>query len=925
MRLKRLSPWLGLALLTTACQTNNITKVYGGDSGTGPSVTDGGTGGTGGTGGSTPDAAVPVGTGTFCDAAALLVAQCSACHRPGGNFPDLTLAGLPALPGLHSQAHPDRLLIDPGHPENSLLIRKAGGTQAADEGGSMPPGATMDAAALDVLTGWVNDGAPTTCTGQAADGGSTPAGDGGADANLPKGDGLFCTAAPILVQGCSTCHRPGGSFPDLTVDGLAALPGLASQSHPERLLVDPGHPESSLLLRRMDGTQAADEGGSMPPAGALAGAAIDDVRAWIAGGAPTTCEGGVPDVGVGADATVGADVGLPVGDGPWCVASHVLVSRCAQCHNAQGNSPDLTAAAVANVVFEASATHPERPFIVPGLPAASLLYRKVDGSQAADEGGDMPPAGHIPAGELAALQTWIEAGAPTECAAPIPVPDAGVEPPLPDAQLPVGSGPFCDVAPVLVANCAGCHHPGGDSPDMTFPALPLLVGHASASHPDRLLVAPGDSAGSLVYRKIAGTQAADEGARMPARGPLSANDQALVDTWIAAGAPTTCDAVVPDAAVIEPPDAAPPVDAAPPAGDGPYCQIVPVLVSQCSGCHKPGGNYPDLTSAALPNLPALDSSAHPGRPLVVAGNLPGSLLYRKMAGTQAADEGARMPQNHAVTPAQLTTVADWIQAGLPTTCDVNIPDAGPPPPYHPVGYDAAAIHGLDLKIGVSDCRECHGARLDGGSGPSCDQCHQPGWRTDCTYCHGGTDTDTGAPPRDLRGAVAARALTFSAHTSHTTLGNHIGWDCNQCHTKPMDVLSVGHIFDATPGVSEVLFGGGLSRAGVYAGAGQCNNLYCHGNGRQNANYAVARGPTNCETCHPTAGLSPSHADHVDARPSIPCTTCHANTVDALGEIVDPVLHVNGVTDVEVSDPTIVWANRTCTGTCHDELHEARRW
>ncbi len=490
--------------------------------------------------------------------------------------------------------------------------------------------------------------------------------------------------------------------------------------------------------------------------------------------------------------------------------------------------------------------------------------------------------------------------------------------------LPTGDGPFCVAAPVFASRCTACHRPGGNFPDLTVDGLVQLPGLASQQHPDRLLVDPGNPNGSLLIRRVLGTQSPDEGGIMPAAGEIPGNEQNALVAWVVAGAPTTCDAPIPDASPIVPPDAAPLPDAALPVGAGPYCQVVPVLVSQCTACHRPGGNFPDLTIAALPNVVNLDSQAHAGRPLVVPGNAGGSLLYRKMAGTQAADEGGLMPPGHAVSAAQLSLVEDWIVAQAPTTCDdpQGIPDAGPPANYHPAGYDAPAVHGLELKTGAQDCRQCHGNTLEGGSGPSCDSCHQAGWRTNCTYCHGGTDSDTGAPPRDLRGANAAAQLSFAAHTAHQSENNHIAWDCNQCHTKPMDVLSAGHVFDNTPGVAEVNFAGGLSRGGVYSGNGQCDNLYCHGTGRANGSYNDSRATPTCATCHPNAGLQGRHRNHLG---EATCSECHGDTLNNNGTIGDIALHVNGHIDVAISAPGFSFVGGTCNGTCHGEGHNGRRW
>ncbi len=52
--------------------------------------------------------------------------------------------------------------------------------------------------------------------------------------------------------------------------------------------------------------------------------------------------------------------------------------------------------------------------------------------------------------------------------------------------------------------------------------------------------------------------------------------------------------------------------------------------------------------------------------------------------------------------------------------------------HHPEGFADAAMHGPALKLQAEDCRGCHGTDLAGVDAvPSCDSCHQEGWREDC--------------------------------------------------------------------------------------------------------------------------------------------------------------------------------------------------
>ncbi len=250
--------------------------------------------------------------------------------------------------------------------------------------------------------------------------------------------------------------------------------------------------------------------------------------------------------------------------------------------------------------------------------------------------------------------------------------------------------------------------------------------------------------------------------------------------------------------------------------------------------------------------------------------------------------------------------------------------------FHPAGWDAADDHGLAAKLQEQDCTTCHGSDLAGGtSGTSCDSCHVSGWRTDCTYCHGGEDNATGAPPVDIDGS--STALSFDEHTLHVdATTNHAAWDCVQCHATPTDVLSVGHVFigDTTPGVAEVAFSGGLSGTGAYGGGGSCSNLYCHGNGNGTLGSVSTGVTTDCGSCHGTAssttGMSGEHSRHLGPDVRAACHDCHATTASGSSAILDPALHVNGT--VETSFPSgMVYSGTTCSGTCHTEGHSRRRW
>ena len=224
---------------------------------------------------------------------------------------------------------------------------------------------------------------------------------------------------------------------------------------------------------------------------------------------------------------------------------------------------------------------------------------------------------------------------------------------------------------------------------------------------------------------------------------------------------------------------------------------------------------------------------------------------------------------------------------------------------------ALGFHGKAFDAKPSDCTTCHGAALDGGV-LSCNTCH-PSWKTNCTFCHGGKDNTTGAPPFGVDGESLTTQLQVGAHTAHvsiTTAKN--AYNCAMCHTTPTDALSTGHI----NGQAAVALND--CAKGTYAPAqGSCSNVYCHGNGKSATSGGAASwtgGKLTCQSCHANAGLSGAHAFHLGL--GFSCSTCHSPTVNAAGAIIDKSKHVNCTKDIS-PNMGYVPATTTCaTPGCH---------
>ena len=369
---------------------------------------------------------------------------------------------------------------------------------------------------------------------------------------------------------------------------------------------------------------------------------------------------------------------------------------------------------------------------------------------------------------------------------------------------------------------------------------------------------------------------------------------------------------------------------------GQFCDVQAIFQVSCvTGCHSgvvPGGNL-DLDTdpyAALVNVRGAN-----GEYLVEPGYAQRSTLYTKMVGPVA--QGNIMPPTGALDPVFSNVVYDWIQGGAINDCVPGIPpepDTGIEPGNpHPPNWAEAGQHGLAANLQTDgDCRQCHGADLTGGSGVSCDTCHEPGWRQDCTYCHGGVDNQTGAPPEDIDNSLISAA--FPPHTEHVTGGvnyDHPQYGCTQCHSPRGDVLVPGHVFDdVTPGYGELNYTGGLSIYATYLN-GNCSNVYCHGNGQaDNGNVTVGQ-TMYCYSCHAdglTSGnnewaqMGGRHLLHMDEAEA-QCYECHSQTTDAAQNILNGTYHVDGI--VQVLPNGVNYNGQTCNGVCHEHEHENATW
>jgi predicted CxxxxCH...CXXCH cytochrome family protein len=221
---------------------------------------------------------------------------------------------------------------------------------------------------------------------------------------------------------------------------------------------------------------------------------------------------------------------------------------------------------------------------------------------------------------------------------------------------------------------------------------------------------------------------------------------------------------------------------------------------------------------------------------------------------------------------------------------------------HPEEFSDPTIHGHHFNNdGPSGCTICHGEDLKGGpTGTSCDKCH-PSFRTNCTFCHGGTDNDTGAPPESHLGETDTSFAGVGAHTIHLAENPfwHKSYQCSECHATYTDAMDPGHI----NGIAALSWGeiaGEEDATPVYED-GTCSGVYCHGGALKNGNGALTAPvwtqvdgtQAACGNCHslPPGGGHPPMND---------CSMCHGCVATSEPAIrpEGAAFHINGEVNME---------------------------
>ncbi|HKY91500.1 MAG TPA: hypothetical protein VJM11_10695 [Nevskiaceae bacterium] len=205
---------------------------------------------------------------------------CTRCHA-GASAPEgMSLEdgrAYAALVGVHSNEVPSLFRVAPGDPDNSYLVHKISGTQAVGERMplDLPP---LPDTTIAVIRQWITDGAAP-----------------------PAKVTLAELQARVFTPFCAPCHD--GSDPDFLPGSMdlsseaatfAAIVGVPSEERPSLDRIEPGNPDDSYLVRKVEGGPRI-EGERMPfgcpvDQACLDAATIERLRTWVLDGAPENGE-----------------------------------------------------------------------------------------------------------------------------------------------------------------------------------------------------------------------------------------------------------------------------------------------------------------------------------------------------------------------------------------------------------------------------------------------------------------------------------------------------------------------------------------------------------------------------------------------------------------------------------------------------------
>ena len=356
----------------------------------------------------------------------------------------------------------------------------------------------------------------------------------------PLGPTFSSIQANVFDPECIVCHAGANAPLGLRLDEVSSygmLVGVPSVQEPGVLRVDPGDPDLSYLIHKLEG--AASIGGQMPlNAPALPQSTIAFVRQWITDGALQDTPASNEPIRVASlsplpDSTLDS---LPPSviaifdrepNASTVNALTFIVERSGGDGSfTDGNEVPVTAASVtvplnnpASAVFDLTGVAPvEDTYRIRLLGSGPSIIQDIDANALDGEFSSVFPSGDGAQGGDFVARFEI----------------AGIQPTLESIQN-----------TVFTPICSGCHSgptsgaigdlPSGmDLSDVTA-SFNSLVDESSLEVPALFRVDPGDPDNSYLIHKLEGTQAV--GVRMPAGGPFLQQETIdVIRDWIEQGA-----------------------------------------------------------------------------------------------------------------------------------------------------------------------------------------------------------------------------------------------------------------------------------------------------------------------------------------------------------------------------------------------------
>ena len=344
--------------------------------------------------------------------------------------------------------------------------------------------------------------------------------------------------ANVFTPICVTCHSGASAPHGLRLDGgnsYALLVGVASDEEPSILRVKPNDPDHSYLVQKIQGTAAS---GERMPAGmpALPQATIDTIRQWITNGATNDTQASSAAIRVSSVSplpgstvtTLPASITVAFDREVNATTVDTTTFRLERSggEGVFGNGNDV-AITPASVTVPTTNTH-SAVMSLTGIASANDTYRiTLSGSGAAKildlSGGalDGEYTGTLPSGNGTAGGDFVATFTVGTVQATLQSIQDNVFTPI----------------------CSGCHTgtgtslPGSMNLSNVTASRAALVSVASVEQPGVQRVAPSNSAGSYIVRKLQGDPGIT-GSRMPFGGqPLDQPTINAIRQWIDAGAP----------------------------------------------------------------------------------------------------------------------------------------------------------------------------------------------------------------------------------------------------------------------------------------------------------------------------------------------------------------------------------------------------